>query len=239
MSRKYLLLFATATLFTIMFLRIGYLYVEVGKKITENDSKFPSIFYGRPLEIQKGDHLGNIRLAERLNKLSYRKVGGKVSTAGTFLQDNKHILIFLRKEEIKKHVNEEGPVDITIRDGRVTALILPSGKQLESISLEPEEICRLNNTGHVSRYSVTLSAISPYMQKAVIASEDPRFYYHFGFDIPVIGCGTTITQQLAKDLFLTPRKIIARKLRVAELALAIEFRLSKNRYWKCILIKFI
>ncbi len=229
MSRKYLLLFATATLFTIMFLRIGYLYVEVGKKITENDSKFPSIFYGRSLEIRKGDHLGNIHFNERLNKLSYKRVTGKPLKAGTFSQEQTHIRIFLRNKGIEKHSNVRGPVDMAFRNGRVTELISSTGEQLESIRLEPEEICRLNNTGHESLHSVTLSAISPYMQKAVIASEDPRFYYHFGFDIPVIGCGSTITQQLAKDLFLSPRKIFARKLRAAELALAIELRLSKKQ----------
>lgn len=229
MNRKYLLLIAVSVILAILVLRIGYLYVEVGKWVAENKKESPSIFYGRPLEIRKGDHLGNIHFTERLNKLSYKKVGGKLSTAGTFSQDKKRILIFLRNKGIEKHVNVEGPVEIIVRDGRVTALTSSKGKQLESIRLEPEEIGRLNNSAADVRPSVTLAAISPYMQNAVIASEDPRFYYHFGFDIPLIGCGSTITQQLAQDLFLPPRKIFARKLRATELALAIELRYSKKQ----------
>lgn len=229
MSRKYLFLIASGVLIIILALRIGYLYVELGKWATENDDKSPSVFYGRPLEIRKGDHLGNIRFIERLNRLSYKKVLGKPSTAGTFSQDAKHILIFLRNRGIEKRLNADSPVDIAIRDSKVTALSSSTGKQLESIRLEPEEIGRLNNLEPEFRYSITLATISPYLQNAVIASEDPRFYYHFGFDIPVIGCGSTITQQLAKDLFLPPRKIFARKLQSTELALAMELRYSKKQ----------
>jgi len=94
--------------------------------------------------------------------------------------------------------------------------------------LEPEEIGRLNNTEREFPRSVALDAVSPYLQKAVIASQDPRFYYHLGFDIPFIGCDATITQQLAKDLFLSPRQTFARNLRAAELTLAIELRYSKK-----------
>ncbi|KUG22128.1 multimodular transpeptidase-transglycosylase [hydrocarbon metagenome] len=229
MSRKNLFLIVSGVLIIVLAFRIGYLYVELGKWATENDDKSPSIFYGRPLEIRKGDHLGNIRFIERLNKLSYKKVWGKPSTAGTFSQDAKHILIFLRNKGIEKRLNMDSPVDIAVRDGRVTALSSSTGKKLESIRLEPAEIGRLNNTEPESRYSLTLATISPYLQNAVIASEDPRFYYHFGFDIPVIGCGSTITQQLAKDLFLSPRKVFARKLRALELALAMELRYSKKQ----------
>ncbi len=75
-------LFLAAVLLAALILRIGYLYVEVGKGVAENDGKSPSIFYGRPLEIRTGDHLGNIRFAERLNKLSYKKVRGNPSAAG-------------------------------------------------------------------------------------------------------------------------------------------------------------
>jgi penicillin-binding protein 1B len=229
LSRRYILFFIAAAMLAVLLLHIGYLYVDVGKRIAENDGQSPSIFYGRSLEIHKGDHLGNIRFTERLNKLSYKKVMGKPTTAGTFSQEQAHIRIFFRDKGIKKPINQNGPVDITVRDGRVAEMISSSGKPLESIRLEPEEISRMNNPENESRHSVTLAAVSPYLQNAVIASEDPRFYYHFGFDIPVIGCGATITQQLAKDLFLAPRKTFARKLRATELAVALELRYSKKQ----------
>ncbi len=81
------------------------------------------------------------------------------------------------------------------------------------------------------------------LQDAVIATEDRRFYYHWGVDPIGIGRavvqnyrrgrivegGSTITQQLAKVLFLTPDRSLERKLKEAILALEIERRYSKDR----------
>ena len=206
-------LFLAGVLLAALILRIGYLYVEVGKGVAENDGKSPSIFYGRPLEIRTGDHLGNIRFAGRLKKLSYKKVRGNPSTAGTFSEEQAHIRIFLRSKAIEKCFNDGRPVDITVRDGRVTTLTSSTGKRLESIQLEPEEISRMIGPKLESLHPFTLADVSPYLQNAVIVSEN----------------GYTITQQLAKDLFLPPQETFARKLRVAEFALAIELRYSKKQ----------
>ncbi|MDP2853778.1 MAG: PBP1A family penicillin-binding protein [Smithellaceae bacterium] len=241
--RRYLILFLATALLAVLFLRIGYLYVEVGKGIAESDGKSPTIFYGRPLEIRKGDHLGNIHIVEQLNRLSYKKVTGKPSTAGTFSNEPNHLRIFLRDKGIEKRFHGISPLDITLRDGRVISLASSVGKELESIQLEPEEIGRIMNPKLESRHQVTLSAISPYLQNAVIASEDAHFYSHFGIDILAIGRaffanlkeqrfaegGSTITQQLAKNFFLSPQKTVARKLREAELAVVLELRYSKKQ----------
>ena len=78
--------------------------------------------------------------------------------------------------------------------------------------------------------------------KATLATEDRRFYEHFGIDLPgtmrallantraggVVQGGSTITQQLAKNLFLSNERTIERKVREAFLALWLEARLSKN-----------
>ena len=243
MIRRYLILFLATALLAVLFLRIGYLYVEVGKGIAESDGKSPTIFYGRPLEIRKGDHLGNIHIVEQLNRLSYKKVTGKPSTAGTFSKESDHLRIFLRDKGIEKRFYGISPLDITLRDGRVISLASSAGKELESIQLEPEEIGRIRSSKLESGHQVTLSAVSPYLQNAVIASEDANFYSHFGVDILAIGRaffanlkeqrlaegGSTITQQLAKNSFLSPQKTVARKLREAELAVVLELRYSKKQ----------
>jgi monofunctional biosynthetic peptidoglycan transglycosylase len=87
-----------------------------------------------------------------------------------------------------------------------------------------------------------LWAISPRLQTAVVTWEDPRFYFHHGFDYPEIWRallkdiaersyrtgGSTITQQVAKNLFLSPEKTLRRKLREAILARRLEQALSKD-----------
>jgi monofunctional glycosyltransferase len=88
-----------------------------------------------------------------------------------------------------------------------------------------------------------LSGISPYLIKAVIIAEDDKFWSHHGFDVEAmqkalekniekgafkVG-GSTISQQLAKNLYLTPAKNPVRKLKEAILTWRIERTLSKRR----------
>ncbi|MEK0082405.1 transglycosylase domain-containing protein [Benzoatithermus flavus] len=89
---------------------------------------------------------------------------------------------------------------------------------------------------------VQLDEISPWLVKAVIATEDSRFYHHFGIDPiglaralvknllagDVVAGGSTITQQLAKNLYLTPERSLKRKLQELTLAIWLETRLGKD-----------
>ncbi len=90
---------------------------------------------------------------------------------------------------------------------------------------------------------VPYKGISPHLVKAVLIAEDDKFWKHEGFDYEsiekamiknlkekkfLVG-GSTITQQLAKNLYLTPSKNPLRKIREAFLAVRLEFTLSKRR----------
>lgn len=93
-----------------------------------------------------------------------------------------------------------------------------------------------------NRIVVTINNISPYVQQAIIANEDTRFYKHFGIDLigifravvvnirqgGLVEGGSTITQQLAKNMFLTQERTITRKLKEAVLALIIDYKFSKQ-----------
>ena len=90
---------------------------------------------------------------------------------------------------------------------------------------------------------VSSSKISPYLKKAVVASEDDLFYTHHGIDWTALRRaaktnlkreryshgGSTITMQLARNLFLSPRKSLIRKSREILIALELELWLSKER----------
>ena len=92
------------------------------------------------------------------------------------------------------------------------------------------------------RRDVPLVRISPHLQRAVIAVEDRRFRYHPGVD-PIglvratlrnvrepgtVEGGSTLTQQLARTLYLSNAKTYGRKIKEAALALLLELRLSKD-----------
>jgi penicillin-binding protein 1A len=89
---------------------------------------------------------------------------------------------------------------------------------------------------------VRLDRLPPYLPQAVVATEDRRFYYHLGIDPVgliratfrnaeaggVVQGGSTITQQLAKNLFLKPDRTMARKLEEAVYTIWLEHRFSKD-----------
>jgi len=215
----------------------------VGRGVAGDAWEVPSILYGRPAEIRKGDHIGNLRLSERLRRLSYRKVSGKPPSAGSYSEEPDRIRIFTRDYSVEETPRNGGPVDIEVRDGRVSSLVTPAGVPLDSIRLEPEEVGRILGPRMESRRMVPLSSIPASLQEAVVAAEDARFRSHFGIDFVGIARalvanirerrfaqgGSTITQQLAKNFFLSPKKTIGRKLREVELALVLEMRYSKKQ----------
>ena len=98
------------------------------------------------------------------------------------------------------------------------------------------------NRGDTGGEEVSLSEMSPFLPEAVVAIEDRRFYHHFGVDPiglsralvtnlfagSVVQGGSTLTQQLAKNLFLQPDRTLERKLQEAVLALWLEWRFSKD-----------
>jgi penicillin-binding protein 1A len=101
----------------------------------------------------------------------------------------------------------------------------------------------LATKGDLYGFPVQLSDVPGALPKAIIATEDRRFYSHFGIDPigllraawrnawagRIVQGGSTITQQVAKNLFLTPERSIKRKVQEAMLALWLEYRFSKEQ----------
>lgn len=111
-----------------------------------------------------------------------------------------------------------------------TMIIAENGNEIQSF-------------GNVYSEVVPLDELPPYVPDAVVATEDRRFYSHFGFDIisftramvvnlwhrRYVQGGSTISQQVAKNLFLTPNKTIKRKVQELLLAFWLEYRLTKEQ----------
>ena len=129
------------------------------------------------------------------------------------------------------------------------ALTLPDTGELTraerrpSVTILAADGSLLTTYGDLFGQPLTLKEMSPYLAKAVIATEDHRFYSHFGVDPiglvraavanlsagHVVQGGSTITQQLAKNLFLTPERSLTRKIQETLLALWLEHRFTKNQ----------
>src|SRR6267154_266483 len=129
------------------------------------------------------------------------------------------------------------------------ALTLPETGELTraerrpSVTILAADGSLLTSYGDLFGQPLTLKEMSSYLPKAVVATEDRRFYSHFGVDPiglvravfanvaagHIVQGGSTITQQLAKNLFLTPERSLSRKIQETLLALWLEHRFAKNQ----------
>ncbi|MGE0846712.1 MAG: transglycosylase domain-containing protein [Flavobacteriaceae bacterium] len=104
----------------------------------------------------------------------------------------------------------------------------------------------IGKRGILHNDDIELTDIPDHVIKAVLATEDRRFYEHFGIDVPgtmralvenmransVVQGGSSITQQLAKNLFLSNERTFERKIKEAFLSIWLEARLTKNEILK-------
>jgi monofunctional biosynthetic peptidoglycan transglycosylase len=125
----------------------------------------------------------------------------------------------------------------------VTGLIKKSPAETAMMKFRAEQAKQAGTRARRFWIRVPLSRISPYLIQAVLIAEDDKFFAHEGFDWEsmrkaleanigkkrVLRGGSTITQQLAKNLFLRPDQSVTRKLREAAIAWKLENELSKKR----------
>ena len=130
------------------------------------------------------------------------------------------------------HFNQLPPID---------QLAVP--KRPPNIAILGEDGALVATRGDTGGAAVHLRELPPYLPKAFVSIEDRRFYSHFGID-PVgiaravfrnltrrggMQGGSTLTQQLAKNLFLTQERTMSRKIQEAILALWLEHKYSKDQ----------
>jgi monofunctional biosynthetic peptidoglycan transglycosylase len=125
----------------------------------------------------------------------------------------------------------------------VSKLRRKNPKKTAMMEYRQEEALRKGKKYGIIQNWVPYGSISPYLVKAVIIGEDDKFWHHEGFDYEAIekaiekdirsgkfkAGGSTITQQLAKNLYLSPSKNPLRKIREAVIAGRLESSLSKRR----------
>ena len=141
--------------------------------------------------------------------------------------------------------------------GAVLALVLamPAFERISDDWLEQDTFAvtildrygqEIGRRGVLQNDSVPLSDLPDHLIQATLATEDRRFYYHFGIDVigttralmenvraqGVVQGGSSITQQLAKNLFLTNERTLMRKITEAFLALWLEVNLTKDEILK-------
>lgn len=182
-------------------------------------------------------------LAGTLRRLGYRETPGPPGGPGEFQRGSDAWDVYLRARDDPRGARPALRVRLGLDGGRIGAVATTEGAPLEEVELEPELLTGHGDAVNQLRHPLPLTAMPRHLVQAVLAAEDHRFYEHPGIDVRAVARalwvnvrrgelsqgGSTLTQQLVKNLVLTPRRTWGRKLREAALALALERRYSKDQ----------
>ena len=201
-----------------------------------------SIVYGRPLVLAEGLRLSGTALGAHLESAGYRRTR-TTPGLGAWRRDGRHFEIARRAFRYPDGDDGGGRIFVSLRDdGRIGRLAGPDGESIAHAFLEPPVLGALGEEGGSPLVAVPLESFSEHVVAAVLAAEDRRFRWHPGLDpIRIVGAwlenrragrivegASTITQQLAKNLYLSPERTWSRKVREAGLAVWLEVRHSKD-----------
>jgi penicillin-binding protein 1B len=199
----------------------------------------PARIYARPLELHAGMRIARADVEAELRQLGYRELP-REGEFGWFARRGERLEIAVRP-----FVFWDGPQGakrllVDFENGAVAALSDAAGQEVDLARLEPVPIGGIYPANNEDRVLVRLSQVPPHFVQALLAIEDRQFYAHRGFDPRAIARavlslasdkvqgGSTITQQLVKNFFLTPERTLRRKAIELVMAVLLEMHYDKN-----------
>jgi penicillin-binding protein 1B len=202
-----------------------------------------SFIYAAGQPLTAGLSVEAIDLAGTLRRLRYQEVRETPRAAGQFRRLDKAWEIFLQARQDPRAERPGLRVSLAMDGSRIRSVVNPAdGSSLDGVELEPELLSGLSDTLGQLRRPVKLAQVPKHLIGAVLAAEDHRYFDHGGIDGravlravwvnlrrgEVAQGGSTLTQQLVKNLVLTPKRTWDRKVREAAVAVMLEWRYSKT-----------
>ncbi len=218
-----------------------YLDVTIRSQFEGKRWALPARVYASPLELYPGKKLSPQQLAQELSELNYRH--GTLDEPGTYTRERARIDLYTRP-----FVFWDGPqpalkLRIAFADDRIADIEnLETDEALPLVRLDPLLIGGIYPAHNEDRVLVKLDEVPPVLIKALIAIEDRKFYEHRGVDPRAIARalwanlraaeavqgGSTLTQQLVKNFYLTSERTLRRKLTEAIMALLLDAHYGKD-----------
>ncbi|MEW5792240.1 MAG: penicillin-binding protein 1B [Pseudomonadota bacterium] len=203
----------------------------------------PARVYARPLELTAGRSLSADELVDSLARLGYRQSAQPPTTPGYYKRNGSSLLLYTRSFDFGDNREPALPLRIDFAGDRISRVARLNGRsQVELVRLEPEEIGVFYPKIQEDRILVKLKDVPKPLISAIVATEDRRFYEHHGIDMRgiiralfhnaqagrTVEGGSTLTQQLVKNLYLSSERSLWRKIREAMMAILLEMHYSKD-----------
>ncbi len=199
----------------------------------------PAKVYARPMELYAGAGLTEADVLAELHRLHY--VEGAIRNPGYFSHEGTDLLVHLRRFVYADAQEAEQVVRLRFDGGKISALTSTQTDQ-NLVRLDPLIIGSIYPAQQEDRILMRLAEAPPGLLQALLATEDRDFYHHHGVSLRGIARamlidlwhghlrqgGSTLTQQLVKNFYLSDERTLRRKLREIAMALLIELHYSKN-----------
>ena len=198
-----------------------------------------------PFNVSVGQHLPINEVSDYLRAAGYqqRSVSVEENLVGSFEVDGNALLIL--PGDGASSQSGVSPVRMQVdKTGRIVSLTSPvTGERLSSAAIEGELLASVRDGDRRKKIPVQFSDIPDSLRNAIVAAEDRRFFSHSGIDWrgivralkadldqgEFVQGGSTLTQQIIKNDFLTADRTFSRKLKEAAMAIILELRLSKEQ----------
>ena len=206
--------------------------------------RLPSTVYARPLELSLDTALKPDELEHELEELSYQRVSN-LKQAGEYVVESGLYTIYRRPFQYWDGAEAAKKIKLALSPGPSSTQIVRlevNGKSVDRVRLDPLKIGGIYPSEKEDRKLVQLPQVPKHLIDALIAIEDRDFYRHWGISPPgitramwnnlrsgeFVQGGSTITQQLVKNSYLTSERSFRRKMKEALYAVMLEFHYSKE-----------
>ncbi len=245
MLKKFLLIFTAFILLAMVGVGIyGWILSgSVTERFSSRRWSIPSRVFTDTMLLYPGQRLDSAAFIEKLKRCGYRQTTALPSRKGQMQHTAHGLHLFLYDLKTPLKEREGFPVFITFAEDTIDSMIRSDNSmELPLLEIDPEEMMLFFGPERERRQLVSIHEVPEHLIHAVMAAEDSRFFQHWGIDPRGIlramvtnvrhgrirQGGSTITQQLAKNYFLTPDRTVKRKLQEMLLALIMELKYPKE-----------
>ncbi|HEU5177542.1 MAG TPA: penicillin-binding protein 1B [Burkholderiales bacterium] len=216
-----------------------YLDFRVRHEFEGRRFALPARIFARPLELHVGLRIPLPDVVDELKQLGYRDVA-RPGESGWYLRDEGRLEIALRPFVFWDGAQPPRAVSVGFEGGKVSMLKDANGQDVPLARVEPLPIGGIYPAGNEDRILVRVKDVPQHLVDELIAVEDRSFHTHHGFDprglaraarsvfSSRVQGGSTITQQLVKNFFLTPERTIQRKATELVMAVLLEMHYEKD-----------
>ena len=222
-------------------LALIYMDAKITATFTGKMWELPAKVFARPLELFVGADIEADDLAYELKLLGYRNKS-QIRSPGDIARYRGQFNVYTRGFAFPEEKESARRVKIAIAAGQVSSLT-SGGRSVDLMRLDPLQIGGIYPSHGEDRVLARLEDIPDTLVAGLLAVEDRDFYQHWGFSITgiaraafsnlrsghVVAGGSTITQQLVKNYYLSPERTLIRKLKEVVMAVLLELHFSKQQ----------